>query len=89
MEITLHEANVNIKWLELKKPEALTEFKLVRVHQEIWQIEKLWNQFLNIGHVCFRCRMISLFDCVKHSIGQIKMSALKSEEMLGEWLHSD
>lgn len=42
--------------------------------------KKIYNKIQNLPPT---------FDTVEHAVGQVKVAALKSEEMLGKWFHTD
>lgn len=52
------------------------QIKSIRVDEELRQVEELWNQLLDVGHVIFGRRQPTIFDAVEHTIGQIKVSTL-------------
>lgn len=60
----------------------LTKVKVVGIEQELRKVEKLRDKFLHISHVVFGSREPSLSYTVKHSVGQIKMSSLKTQMKL-------
>ena len=55
----------------------MTEVEVVRVEQELRQVEELWNEFLDISHVVFGSRHPGILDAMKHSISQIEVTALR------------
>lgn len=57
----------------------LTKIEVVGIEQELRKVEELRNEFLHISHVVFGSRVPSLSYAVKHSVGQIKMSPLKTQ----------
>lgn len=58
---------------------VLTQVEVVRVEQKLRKVEELRYEFLHISHVVFGSREPSLSYTVKHSVGQIKMSSLKTQ----------
>ncbi len=57
----------------------LTKIEVVGIEQELRKVEELRNEFLHISHVVFGSREPTLSNAVKHSVGQIKMSSLKTQ----------
>lgn len=57
----------------------LTKIEVVGIEQELRKVEELRNEFLHISHVVFGSREPTLSYAVKHSVGQIKMSSLKTQ----------
>lgn len=58
---------------------VLTQVEVVGVEQKLRKVEELRYEFLHISHVVFGSREPSLSYTVKHSVGQIKMSSLKTQ----------
>lgn len=55
----------------------LTQFKMVSIGKKLWQVEELWYEFLDVGHVGFTSRLPGIRDTVKQTIWKIKMTALQ------------
>ena len=55
---------------------AQTKVKVVAVHQELGEIEELWNKLFHISHVGFTGWSPCIWDTVKQPIRQVKMAAL-------------
>ena len=53
-----------------------TKIKVIVVKQELRQVEEFWNEFFDVGHVVLSRGQPSIFDAVKHTVGQVKMSTL-------------
>lgn len=60
----------------------LTQVEVVGVEQKLRKVEELRDEFLHISHVVFGSREPTLSYTVKHSVGQIKMSSLKTQMKL-------
>ena len=64
----------------------LSKIEFVLVFEEFRKIEELRNKFSHIGVVSRRCRKPRFFDRMKHSIRQVEMAALKTQEEICEGL---
>ena len=53
-----------------------TKVKVVAVHQELGEVEELWNKLFHICHVCFTGWPPCIWDTVEQSIRQVKMATL-------------
>lgn len=53
---------------------SLTQLDVVRVEQEVRQVEELWDQLSDIAHVVSRGRLPLLLYAVKHPLWDIKAS---------------
>ena len=53
-----------------------TEVKVVRVGQELGEVEELWDELLDVGHVALTGRPPGVWDAVKQPVREIKMAAL-------------
>lgn len=61
------------RWQALWSP---TQIKVVGVQHEFRQIEELWNQLLDVGHVVFGGREPRFPDAVEHPVSQVKVTPL-------------
>jgi hypothetical protein len=61
----------------------------VGVDQKVGQVKELGDQLLDVGHVELGGRPPGLTDRVEQPVGQIKVSALQLEELLGDGLQPD
>ena len=57
-----------------------TEIKVVVIEQKLGQVEEFWNEFFNISHVVFSSRQPRIFDAVEHAVGEVKVSALTTNQ---------
>jgi len=64
----------------------LPEVEFVLVFEKFGKIEKLRNEFSDIGVVSRRSGKPRFFDRMKHSIRQVEMAALKPQEEIRKWL---
>lgn len=55
---------------------ALTQVKVVGVEHELGQVEKLGDEFLDVGHVVFGGGEPGLAHAVEHPVGQVKVTPL-------------
>lgn len=62
--------------LAVSKCQALTQVKVVRVEQELGQVEKLGNELLDVGHVVFGGGEPGLAHAVEHPVGQVEVTPL-------------
>ena len=65
------------------------QFEPVGVDQKVRQVKELGDKLLDVGHVELGGRPPGLADRVEQPVGQIEMSALQLEELLGEGLETD
>lgn len=70
----------------MQKSLVLTQIELVGIAQKLRQVEELGNELFDVGHVVFGRRRPGLLDGVKHTVCQIEMPALQSQEVLSERL---
>ena len=49
---------------------------MVVVLQKLWQVEELWNEFLDVGHVGGAGRHPGGRDTVEQAVRQVKVSSL-------------
>lgn len=57
----------------------LTEIKIVGIEQELREVEKFWDELLHVCHVVLWCWVPGLSHTVKHSICQVKVTALQEK----------
>ena len=58
-------------------PLRRTQVKVVGVEHELWQVEELWDELLDVGHVVFGGGEPGLSHTVVHAIRQVKVTALQ------------
>ena len=61
----------------------------IGVDQKVRQVKEFGNQFLDVGHVELGSEPPGLADRMEQPVGQIEVSALQLEELLGEGLEMD
>ena len=66
-----------------------SKVEFVLVFEKFGKIEEFRNEFSDIGVVSRRSRKPRFFDWMKHSIRQVEMAALKSQEEICKWLWAD
>lgn len=55
---------------------ALTQVKVVGVEHELRQVEELWDELLDVGHVVFGGGEPGLAHAVEHPVSQVKVTPL-------------
>lgn len=56
---------------------TLTQVKVIGVQQELWQVEELWDQLLDVGHVVFGGGEPGFPNAVEHPVSQVKVPPLQ------------
>ena len=55
----------------------LTYIEPVPVLQEVGQVEELWDELPQVGHVVLRGGLPGLLHAVEHAVGQVEVPALE------------
>lgn len=64
------------------------QVEVVGIDEKLGQVEELWDELLYIGHVVFGGREPALLNTVEHSVSEVEVTSLQSQEVLSERLQS-